>query len=150
MIHPNNVCIGRTRSLLRGDLLSSELVLPFPLAPRHHSPQRLQGYLQHLRASALPHHCGSALSARPRQLMALQRLRDGRQHLRLRHPMGLYPFATIPPSGPAPSRVPWHFSHVLRGDCQSDADCALPSADRLLGQRPQVEQARGQTPRRQV
>lgn len=136
--------------LLRRDIQARKLFLALPLTPRHYCPQRQQGNVPAIRPPSFPHHHWHPIPARHRAWVALQRFRDGRNHLRIWHPLGLHHLPSLPTALSETGCVSRCVASVPRNHCRTHADHPLQEADWLLGQRTQVEQAWGQASRRQV
>ncbi len=128
---------------LCGDLSEIKLLRTFPLPQSHFRSQWQQGNLWSLRASSLPHHHRHTICERCCQLVALQRLRDGRHYLRHRHCLVLCCVSSLPCSLTAPRCLSRPFTSVLRDLCRLDVHNPIQKINRFLGQRPQMEPPRG-------
>ena len=137
--------IGR-RTVVRGDIRTSQFVQSVPLTARTHRARRAQDYIRRLWTTALPNIDWHPHAQRHRALMERQWLRDGRHHLRHWHCLGICHFKTIPAADATSHCLPRSVTSRIRHCALTHAAHPLPQTHWLLGQRPQMAQPCRQTP----
>ena len=100
---------------LRGDLSALELLFSIPLSPCTCRPKWIQGHLQCVRASSLPHNHRYPYPQRYRVSVEIQRFRDGWQHIRHGDHLVLCNLSSIHSTLTETDRLSRDLSPVLRG-----------------------------------